>query len=217
MPRPARPPLRARCKSTRVGRQLPLARLMTLACFPLRSVQALAPQGIVLHGKEKRFPTPRTQPVEVVEAQLCALQSVNIPRTFQLFSRARRLEIEEVTRRDMREKVRPERVYSTLVEMLTRECPGLVGHQSSKIVGSLGDPNPRKGLLPKWVYRVNVDDSHHFVFTLTRQSRYDGGDPRDCDGFESCWFIWSITPEDDGGNIREGAMEPDGPLAAPTA
>ena len=43
-----------------------------------------------------------------------------------------------------------------------------------------------------------------FTFTLTRQSGYDGGDPRDEDGFERCWFVGTIQPDDDGRSaVRE--------------
>ncbi|KAL1530163.1 hypothetical protein AB1Y20_001079 [Prymnesium parvum] len=189
---------------------------LLLSVLPLQGVHALATSGAAAFDAAFRFPTPQTQPAEVVLAQLKALRKANIPQTYHLFSRARRLEIDEGARRDMREKVRPERAYAVLVEMLTRDCPGLVGHRSSEIVGSLGDPEPQQGLLPKWVYRVNVDDTRHFVFTLTRQSRYDGGDPRDYDGFEGCWFVWTITPEDDGGSLREDALAPDSPIPAPS-
>ena len=77
---------------------------------------------------------------------------------------------------------------------------------------SLGDPEPAPGLLPTWTFRVRIDGSKYFVFRLTRQSDYDPkGDVRDNDGFERCWFVWSIQP-DDGGNAR---VEAPGPAAVP--
>ena len=93
---------------------------------------------------------------------------------------------------------------------MTRRAPrahtGLLGHGEAEIVASLGDPEPEGGLLPKWNYRVRVD-GRFFVFTLTRQSDFDGGDPRDRDGFERCWFVWSVQP-DNGGNVRAESQAP---------
>ena len=162
-----------------------------------------------------RFPTPATHPMEVTLAQLNALRTRNMPRTFGLFSRARRLQIEDDARRDMREKIGPEDVHEALIKMLRRECPGLVGHSSAEIVNSLGDPEPARGLLPKWTLRVKVDGGErHFLFTLTRQSDFDGGDPRDKDGFEKCWLVWNIAPDDDRGG--DGAVVDAPPSAAKT-
>ena len=80
------------------------------------------------------------------------------------------------------------------------DCPGLLGHRAAEIVSSLGDPAPQEGLLPKWRCRVKVNSGEWgFTFTLTRQSGFDGGDARDCDGFERCWFVWEIRPSDGGG------------------
>ena len=160
------------------------------------------------------FPVPETPPSEVLTAQLDALKGGDIPRVFKLFSRARRLAIEENSRRDVREfNVNPERVHAEVASMLVADCPGLLGHREAEVVASLGDPEPQKGLLPRWVFRVKVDGirsgtrgyddvTRYFVFILTRQSDFDGGDPRDKDGFERCWFVWSIRPDNGGGNAR---------------
>ena len=79
----------------------------------------------------------------------------------------------------MREfRVKPERAHAALGEILKRDAPGLLGHASSEIVASLGDPEPPSGLLPKWTFRVRVDGFRHYMLTLTRQSEFDGGDPR---------------------------------------
>ena len=44
--------------------------------------------------EQQQFPTVDTRPVDVVRAQLEALRTCELPRVFQLFSRARRLLIE---------------------------------------------------------------------------------------------------------------------------
>jgi len=116
--------------------------------------------------------------------------------TFRLFSRARRLAIEDSARGDAREwePSRP-KIHSQLRATLDRECPGLVGHASSRVLSMIADPEPVRGRLPMKICRVRLGAGQYFVFTLTRQSGYDGGDPRDCDGYEKCWFVWSIRPE----------------------
>ena len=50
--------------------------------------------------ENQSFPTPETTPLEVVERQLRALQAADLPATFRLFSRARRLALEDGARRD---------------------------------------------------------------------------------------------------------------------
>jgi len=154
------------------------------------------------------FPTPATTPEEVLMAQLAALRAGDIASVFRLFSRARRLGIEEGARRDVREfNVEPSRLYGALEEMLAYSCPGLLRHVSSEVLASIGAPSlTPEGVLPRWTFRIRLEDvatgrPRHFVVTLTRQSGYDGGDPRDHDGFEHCWFVWSIKP-DDGGSAR---------------
>jgi len=59
---------------------------------------------------------------------------------------------------------------------------------------------------------VQVDNSRYFIFTMTRQSPFDGGDPRDNDGYEKCWFVWKIIPEGKGGgdDVDENVLRPDG-------
>ena len=147
-----------------------------------------------------RFPSRTTHPMEVAQAELSALRAADLPEAYRLLSRARRLAIDEAARRDVREfHLKPELAHAALGEILKRDAPGLLGHASSEIVASLGDPEPPSGLLPKWTFRVRVDGSRTYVFTLTRQSAFDGGDPRDDDGFASCWFVWSIQADDGGG------------------
>ena len=87
------------------------------------------------------------------------------------------------------------------------DAPGLLGHASSEIVASLGDPEPPSGLLPKWTFRVRVDGFRHYMLTLTRQSEFDGGDPRDKDGNERCWLVWQIKADSDGGSKVEAPPE----------
>lgn len=115
---------------------------------------------------------------------------------YRLFSRARRSFIDDVARLDVREsKPTPERIETTVLDMLDKECPGLVQHQLHRIMAVVADPSLPKGRLPTKVCRVRVD-TKYFVFTLTRQSPYDGVDPRDDDGGSLCWFVWSIQPEE---------------------
>ena len=149
-----------------------------------------------------RFPTASTMPSAVLAAQLEALRAADIPRTYRLMSRARRFLIEEGAQRDMRETVSVERVHEGLAASLEDDCPGLLSHRSAEIVASLADPNPRRGLLPTHNFRVRIDGVRNFVFTLTCQSGYDGGDARDCDGYEGCWLVWKIRPDDGGGSAR---------------
>ena len=42
------------------------------------------------------------------------------------------------------------------------------------------------------------------------QSEFDGGDPRDNDGFERCWLVWEIKRERRGGGgvAQEAPPEP---------
>lgn len=158
-----------------------------------------------------KFPTPEVHPVEVTMAHLAALRRRDADNVFKLFSRAQRLAIEDSVRRDVREKrPPPEKLHDTVIDMLEDSCPGLLGHDTSEIVTALSDPAPKPGLLPKSVVRVRVDEARHFVFTLTRQSGYDGGDARDCDGYERCWFVLQIKPDDgrgDGDGASSGPPE----------
>ena len=52
---------------------------------------------------------------------------------------------------------------------------------------------PQRGRLPTHLVRVRVDEAQHFLFTLA-PGDFDGGDVRDKDGFERCWFVWTIRP-----------------------
>lgn len=173
-------------------------------CY-MQGGEEVQPQSLML---PQRFPTIETPPSEVLESQLQALRTGDIPCVYRLFSRARKLIFEDGCRMDLRDaRVKPERIHSAVATVLVSSCPGLLGHHSSEVVASLCDPAPEPGLLPKWTFRVKVrtsmDLNRHYFFTLTRQSPFDGGDPRDCDGFERCWFVWSITLDDDrGGSER---------------
>lgn len=152
-----------------------------------------------------RFPTRATPPADVLTAQLAALRAGDMAAAFQLFSRARRLAIRDGARRDVREfNVKQEDVYVALALMLTQSCPGLIGHNSHEVLASVGDPSPTAGRLPQHRARVRVRSGPNnaarlFTITLTRQSGFDGGDKRDQDGFEHCWFVWTIHPDDGGG------------------
>ena len=155
-----------------------------------------------------RFPSRTTHPMEVAQAELSALRAADLPEAYRLLSRARRLAIDEAARRDVREfHLKPELAHAALGEILKRDAPGLLGHASSEIVASLGDPEPPSGLLPKWTFRVRVDGFRHYMLTLTRQSEFDGGDPRDKDGNERCWLVWQIKADSDGGSKVEAPPE----------
>ena len=134
--------------------------------------------------------------------ELDALRASDIARTFGLFSRARRLLLAEEAARDVREIVNETRICEWLVTTLRMDCVGLLGHGSYEVIASLSDPLPSKGMLRTHTFKVKVDGKRCFIFTLTRQSGFDGGDARDRDGFEDCWFVWTIAPEDNGGSAR---------------
>jgi len=155
-----------------------------------------------------RFPSPETTPAEMLTTMLDALRSGDMPHIFSLLSRAKRYQIEEAARRDAREAHPPaERMHAMLATMLFFDCPGLVGHESAEVVASLGDPCPARGL-PQWSFSVRVDGSRSYVFTLTQQSDFDGGDPLDDDGFARCWFVWSIQAVGGGGSVPVKARDP---------
>ena len=124
----------------------------------------------------------------------------DLETAFTLFSRARRLLIQDSLRRDAREvRISQLQVNAQVLNTLDIwDCKSLVGHSSSQILSVIADPIPPQGRLLKRICRVRLDDHRYYIFTLTRQSRFDGGDPQDCDGYEECWFIWSINPEKGG-------------------
>ena len=171
-----------------------------------------------------QFPTVDTRPVDVVRAQLEALRTCELPRVFALFSRARRLLITESAKRDMRESGVPrERLLARLEEMLDGDTPGLLGHESAELDAALdlgGGGGPAAGRrLPRFTCRVCVDGDRYYSFTLTRQSdppppSREPSSPiedfRCIDGFEGCWFVWSIVEETGGLDVREPAeLEPE--------
>lgn len=162
----------------------------------------------------RKFPNQSTPPLDVLKAQLLALQEGNLNNAYHLFSRARRLQIDDSVRTDMRESARPDRIESYLGSFLSETCPGIINHDDHRIVTSLTDPDPTPGRIPTMICRVAINGgSRHFTFSLTRQSTFDGGDPRDNDGYERCWFVWSIKPDDDGRSKRKKqSIKPEKPL-----
>lgn len=161
---------------------------------------------------QTQFPTQTTTPTEVLHAQLSAFQASNMTQIYDLFSRSRRLSIQDSTRRDVREFHIPQnRIHASLRMILERDCPGLIGHKYARVLSVVGDPNPPKRLLKTRICRVQIDNGRYFVFTMTRQSPFDGGDPRDNDGYEKCWFVWKIVPEAKGmGSDSKDVPRPDG-------
>eukprot|EP00532_Pseudo-nitzschia_australis_P004306 CAMPEP_0168199366 /NCGR_PEP_ID=MMETSP0139_2-20121125/22373_1 /TAXON_ID=44445 /ORGANISM="Pseudo-nitzschia australis, Strain 10249 10 AB" /LENGTH=222 /DNA_ID=CAMNT_0008124327 /DNA_START=88 /DNA_END=756 /DNA_ORIENTATION=+ len=154
----------------------------------------------------KQFPTSDTAPIQVLEAYLDAMKEGELPSVYHLFSRARKFEIKNAARRDAREsEPSPTRRHQAIMEFLTqRHSQALLNHNRWNILSIVGDPNPPKGRLWTRLARVKVD-SKYYRFTLTRQSDWDGkGDPRDCDGYERCWFIWEIQPDGKGGSGKDG-------------
>ena len=154
-----------------------------------------------------------TRPDAVLAAMLDALHAGDVSKAYDLLSRVRRMEIEELARNDVRQTVTFERAHSAMFTDLTCNCPGLLRHESAEVVASLGEAKPPRGRLPMWRYRVKVD-GRHFFFQLSRQSEADPkGDPRDIDGFEDCWFIRRIWIDEDGGS-RDGKRSGSSPLKA---
>jgi len=162
---------------------------------------------------QTQFPTQATTPADVLNAQLFAFQASNMTQTYGLFSRSRRLFIEESTRRDVRESHIPQnRINACVRSILEKNCPGLIGHKNARILSIVGDPNPPKRMLKTKMCRVQIDNGRYFIFTMTRQSPFDGGDPRDNDGYEKCWFVWKIVMEDKGNgddDYNENIPSPD--------
>lgn len=189
-----------------------MVRLLWLICLFMTSffvsVRSFSPQSLPRMDAKKQFPTTETSPAEVLEAQLEALQDGDMETTYHLFSRARRFFIDDAARRDVREqRPGPERVFETIRTQLNQECPGLIEHQLHKVLAVVEDPSLPKGRLPTRTCRVRVD-TKYFIFTLTRQSGFDGGDPRDNDVYGRCWFVWTIRPEDKRGRNRESPKQP---------
>jgi len=153
----------------------------------------------------QRFPTPETPPDEVLEAHLDAMREGELPSVYHLFSRARKLEIDNAARKDARQSEpdpsRRENALRAFFEL--RQSQELLRpnkRSQPSILSVVGDPDPPGGRLATKLARVRVG-SRCYRFTLTRQSAYDGGDPRDNDGYGRCWFVWEIQPDgkDDGG------------------
>ena len=188
--------------------------LVALLVFPASvasfSISSTSPASTP--ATDQQFPTRETSPQEVLEAHLEACRNGELDAIYHLFSRARKLEIDHFARRDAREtEPCPQRKQDAVVAFLaSRQAESLLHHQS-QILSLVGDPVPTKGRLPKRVARVKVVGVGYFVTTLTQQSGWDGkGDPRDCDGYEKCWFVWDI--QRDGGNDNGDEEEEDDPV-----
>jgi len=178
----------------------------SVVSFSISSVSPTSPSTI------DQFPARETSPTQVLEAHLEACKNGELDAVYHLFSRARKLEIDNAARKDTRESEPcPERKQAALVAFLaSRQSESLLEHQGSyQILSLVGDPFPSKGRLPTRVARVKVD-AGYFVVTLTRQSGWDGkGDPRDCDGYEKCWFVWDIQRDNGGGNDDDDEEDDD--------
>ena len=168
--------------------------------------------------KAVQFPSRATPPVDVVVAQLDALRQNDVARTFELFSRARRLAIEEAARSDARHfQVKRQVVLEKLETALRESCPGLLGHNRYEISSSLAISEYDGVHLPQWRCRVRCSagsKTRAFLFHCTRQSdpppptiefdtRFEKS--RAIDGNEACWFVWKIEPDEGG---RAAVVEP---------
>ena len=186
------------------------------------AIAALIPHAIALSvttaPKAVKFPSRATPPAEIVVEQLEALRRNDVARTNELFSRARRLAIDEAARGDARHyEVSREVVLEKLEIALRESCPGLLGHDRYEISSSLAIREYDGIHLPQWRCRVRCrtgSRTRAFIFHCTRQSdpppptidfddRFDKS--RLIDGFEGCWFVWRIEPERGGVAVAANA------------
>ena len=183
------------------------------------------------------FPTASSPPAEVVAAQLEALRQQDIQRVFDLFSRARRAVFTEHGRAQgggqalVDEAARLRRVEAALEQ----SCPGLLGHSTAEILSTLQVQARERGRLPQWCCRVRTATSpdepdNVFTFTLTQQHDppptahelanptilNDDRNAARFDGFDKCWFVWSIQPDGGGGQDGIGAPDPESARDLPT-
>ena len=188
--------------------------------WPTRILSGHAIAALILSGhaialsvttapKAVKFPSRATPPADVVAAQLDALRRNDVARTYELFSRARRLAIDEAARGDARHyEVSREVVLEKLEIALRESCPGLLGHDRYEISSSLAIREYDGVHLPQWRCRVRCrtgSRTRAFIFHCTRQSdpppptidfddRFDKS--RLIDGFEGCWFVWISDASD---------------------
>ena len=180
---------------------------------------ALAPQ----------FPTASTPPTAVVEAQLAALRARDFPQIYSLFSRARRAIFAEQGRAQGSGAAPPPDVLYRRVEAALPA--GLLAHESSTILSALTLNERENGRLPRFACRCSIvpapgERPERFVFTLMRQHT-EPPPPREAttptlaqdarnagrfDGFDGCWFVWSIARDSDGGDAEGTEVGP--PAAA---
>ena len=174
------------------------------------------------------FPSPNTPPATVVQSQLEALAELDLPTAFHLFSRYRRLQIEEASRRDAPDlsveiadartnNVECNDVYDKMRNILLDACPDLVGHTRSEIVSAL-PLGGEDGRLKRWRCKVKVRRrfEREYLFTLTQQTsgscEYELASDSwaefdECPVFEGCWLVNEIVL--DGGvgeEVREMAV-----------
>ena len=184
---------------------------------------ALSPVMMSTTDSVTKFPTSATPPLDVAMAQLDALRDADIEKVYSLFSRARRAIFADYGRAQSCPP--PPRVLHRRVRAALREsCPGLLGHSSATILSALQLEEKNKGRLPHWRCRVRVhadpetgQPGGYYAMTLVRQhdppppvrersTPTMAMDPRNADrfdGFEGCWFVWSIVPDNGGGGDGE--------------
>ena len=181
-----------------------------------------------------QFPTADTPPTDGVNAQLSALRSRDLPQVYHLFSRARRAIFAEQGRAQGSGAAPPPAVLHRRMESALPA--GLLNHESSTILSALSLNERENGRLPRFACRVRCD-GRNFVFTLQRQhdppppereaalARRDSScgvtmahDARNAgrfDGYDGCWFVWSIAADGggDGDAVGGGPPEAARPLA----
>lgn len=175
----------------------------------------------VVEEEAAKWPTRETPPRDVLAAQLTALRDADLERIYGLFSRARRLAINESAAKDARQFPPFDDVLKGLGRGLRASCPGLLGHDACEILSALAVSEFDGIHIPRWTCRARVSrgsKSKTFTFTLTRQSdpppptieideRVDAG-TRAIDGYEGCWFVWSIAPDGGGAPVVAAARPP---------
>ena len=176
---------------------------------PLSRLQLSAAPVPLSPAPQRPFPTRSTPPADVLSAQLEALQRADMARAYDLFSRAARLAIDEAACADVRQSsVSSDARLRTLERSLRESCPGIIGHDRCDILASLAVSEYDGRRLPQWRCRVRVltgGATKCFTYHLTRQSdpppptidfdeALDGA--RAIDGYEGCWFVWKIVPDE---------------------
>ena len=101
-----------------------------------------------------QFPTADTPPTDVVNAQLSALRSRDLPQVYHLFSRARRAIFAEQGRAQGSGAAPPPAVLHRRMESALPA--GLLSHESSTILSALSLNERENGRLPRFACRCSL-------------------------------------------------------------